>query len=215
LGRRRRPTPLFQPLWSGGAARHGARFTPHGMGAAAIESLYCAEDALTPLLEVAGALRPPGSQWPLRFDPQLLMTLDGVLTDILDLTDVSIQQQLGRPLRSSRDPGWSRRGGIWQGRPLSHRRSNSGRRRSRRRAWPGSAIPPRKPAGRGGRGLSRALSGRPRPAEGRQPADGVFAAIVAVRGIAGLSSTDVRRLVPSGGREDARSILQSIECVTK
>jgi RES domain-containing protein len=85
----------FQPLWSGGAARQGARFTPHATGAAAINSLYCAEDPLTPLIEIADVLRPPGGRLPLRFDPQLLMTLDGELTAILDLTDVTIQQQLG------------------------------------------------------------------------------------------------------------------------
>jgi hypothetical protein len=54
-----------------------------------------AEDELTPLMEVAGVLRPPGSSVPLLFDPQVMMTVDGVLSDVLDLTDVATQQALG------------------------------------------------------------------------------------------------------------------------
>jgi hypothetical protein len=60
-----------------------------------IDSLYLAEDELTPLLEIAGVLRPPGSTVPLLFDPQVMMTVDGVLTDIIDLTDIATQQTLG------------------------------------------------------------------------------------------------------------------------
>jgi hypothetical protein len=95
------PGAAVQPLWSGGAARHGARFTPRasgttpGRGGAAIDCLYLAEDELTPLLEVVGMLRPPGSPIPALFEPQVMMTVDGVLTDILDLTDVRIHQLLG------------------------------------------------------------------------------------------------------------------------
>jgi hypothetical protein len=87
---------VVQPLWPGGAARRGARFTPQapaagsaGAGAPGIDALYLAEDELTPLLEVVGVLRPPGSAVPLVFEPQVMMTVDGVLTDILDLTEIS------------------------------------------------------------------------------------------------------------------------------
>src|SRR5947209_2323220 len=41
------------------------------------------------------ALRPPGSSRPLLFEPQVLMTVDGVLTDVLDLTNPSTQTALG------------------------------------------------------------------------------------------------------------------------
>jgi hypothetical protein len=61
----------------------------------AIECLYCAQDELTPLLEIAGVLRPAGSPVPLLFVPHVLMTVDGVLTDVLDLTDVTVQTLLG------------------------------------------------------------------------------------------------------------------------
>lgn len=96
------PGAAVQPLWSGGAARGGARFTPKataggaGGGAAAIQSLlYLAEDERTPLMEIAGVLRPPGSPVPLLFPPQVMMTVDGVLTDVLDVTDVAVQRLLG------------------------------------------------------------------------------------------------------------------------
>ena len=91
-----------QPLWPGGAARKGARFTPRmvtagaqGPGAPGIDCVYLAEDELTPLLEIAGVLRAAGSRTPLLFEPQVMMTVDGVLSDVLDLTDVSTQHALG------------------------------------------------------------------------------------------------------------------------
>jgi hypothetical protein len=92
-----------QPLWPGGAARHGARFTPRALPAglaagvsatAGIDCLYLAEDELTPLIEVAGVLRPrPGTG--LWFEPQVMMTVDGLVADVLDLTDGATQQALG------------------------------------------------------------------------------------------------------------------------
>jgi hypothetical protein len=85
-----------QPLWPGGAALKGARFTPHAPpGTVGIDCLYLAEDELTPLMEVAGVLRPPGSPVPLLFEPHVLMTVDGVLGDVLDLTDLSLRAALG------------------------------------------------------------------------------------------------------------------------
>lgn len=86
-----------QPLWSGGAARQGARFTPRATSgglAPPIDCLYLAEDELTPLLEVTSVLRPAGGTIGLVFEPQVMMTVDGVLTDVLDLTDTAIQAAL-------------------------------------------------------------------------------------------------------------------------
>jgi hypothetical protein len=60
-----------------------------------IDCLYLAEDELTPLLETSGVLRPAGSAVRLLFEPQVMMTVDGVLSDVLDLTDVSTQHSLG------------------------------------------------------------------------------------------------------------------------
>ena len=89
-----------QPLWPGGAARRGARFTPRAVrsssgATAGIDTLHLAEDELTPLAEIAGVLRPARSTVKLLFEPQVLMTVDGALTDILDLTDPAIQQAIG------------------------------------------------------------------------------------------------------------------------
>jgi hypothetical protein len=85
-----------QPLWPGGAARKGARFTPQTLsGTPGIDCLYLAEDELTPLQEIAAVLRPPRSPVPLLFEPQVLLTVDGVLADILDLTDTETQDALG------------------------------------------------------------------------------------------------------------------------
>jgi hypothetical protein len=90
-----------QPLWPGAAARKGARFTPRvvaagapGPGGHGIDCLYLAEDELTTLLEIAGVLRPAHSPVPLRFEPQVMMTVDGMLSDVLDLTAVPTQQAL-------------------------------------------------------------------------------------------------------------------------
>ena len=83
-------------MWPGGAARKGARFTPAAVaGAAGIDCLYLAEDELTPLHEIASVLRPRGSPVPLLFEPQVLMTVDGVLSDVIDLTDAATQAALG------------------------------------------------------------------------------------------------------------------------
>jgi RES domain-containing protein len=89
-----------QPLWSGGAARFGARFTPKAASGtsgavAAINAVYCAEDELTPLMEIAGVLRPAGSMVALVFVPQVLLTLTGAISDILDLTDTALHPVLG------------------------------------------------------------------------------------------------------------------------
>ena len=61
----------------------------------AIDSLYLAEDELTPLIEVTSVLRPLGSGVALVFEPQVMLTVDGVLTGILDLTIVANQIALG------------------------------------------------------------------------------------------------------------------------
>jgi hypothetical protein len=46
-------------------------------------------------MEITGVLRPPGSPVRLVFEPQVMMTVDGVLTDVLDLVDSGVQTALG------------------------------------------------------------------------------------------------------------------------
>lgn len=89
-----------QPLWPKGAKRKGARFTPAAVtGTTSFGCIYLALDENTPLLEVTGILKPPGSSIPLLFVPQVLMTVDGVLADIVDLTDAKTQSALGTSLQ--------------------------------------------------------------------------------------------------------------------
>jgi RES domain len=73
----------------------GARFTPKCPPALGINCLYLAADELTPVAEVAGVYRPTGSTVDLKFEPQALMTVEGVLTSILDLTQPATQSKLG------------------------------------------------------------------------------------------------------------------------
>jgi RES domain len=62
---------------------------------APIDCLYLAEDELTPLMEIAGVLRPSGSPVSLVFPPQVMMTVDGAIGDVLDLTDSAMHSVLG------------------------------------------------------------------------------------------------------------------------
>jgi RES domain len=84
-----------QPLWPGGAQLKGARFTPKCSSGPGINCLYLATDELTPIVEVAGIYRPSGSAVDLKFEPQVLMTVEGVLTSVVDLTEPIAQSKLG------------------------------------------------------------------------------------------------------------------------
>lgn len=83
-----------QPLWPGGAASNGARFTPQSAGAG-IKGLYLATDVMTAVEEVAQVLRPPGSPVALVFEPYALLTVQGVLTNLVDISSATIQAKLG------------------------------------------------------------------------------------------------------------------------
>jgi hypothetical protein len=54
---------------------------------------------MTPVLEVTGVLRPPGSSIPLSFKPLVLMTVDGVLGETIDLTDPKVHSALRTSLQ--------------------------------------------------------------------------------------------------------------------
>jgi RES domain-containing protein len=80
-----------QPLWPGGAALHGARFTPKG----GFGCLYLAADPVTALHEVVSVFTPPGGPAiTIKTSPWVVITVEGVLTNIIDLAELSIQQQL-------------------------------------------------------------------------------------------------------------------------
>lgn len=82
-----------QPLWPGGAALNGARYTPLGGGGA----LYLAPDAATALAEVEAVLfGAAGGPEPGRVhDPLLVFACDVHLPAVVDLCDASVQRALG------------------------------------------------------------------------------------------------------------------------
>jgi RES domain-containing protein len=86
-GRRGKP----QPLWAGASKINGARFTPKG----SFDSLYLAFDPVTALLEVQALVLLPGATVPLRTAPWTLVSVDGSVGHVLDLTDAKILDALG------------------------------------------------------------------------------------------------------------------------
>jgi hypothetical protein len=85
----------IQPLWPGGCHQKGVRFTPKAPPDAAINGLYLATDEMTTIAEVTGVLRPSGSPVAIVFKPLVLMSVLGVLTNLLDTTDSAVQAALG------------------------------------------------------------------------------------------------------------------------
>lgn len=82
-----------QPLWPGGAARAGARFTPIG----GPNSLYLAPSSVTALAEVDAVLFDPSAglvPGP-DHDPLLVVETRVRLPSVLDLCDKKIQSALG------------------------------------------------------------------------------------------------------------------------
>lgn len=80
-----------QPLWPGGSALSGARFTTLG----GFGSIYLASDPVTGLKEVAALLT--GIE-PFRTPPWVVFTVDGYLERVLDLTDPTVQRRIGTSL---------------------------------------------------------------------------------------------------------------------
>lgn len=84
-----------QPLWSGGPVLRGARFSPKG----AFGSIYLASDPVTALREVEAIFEAPEApSFTLRTPPWTVFAVEGVLIDVLDLTDPLVQSQLGTSL---------------------------------------------------------------------------------------------------------------------
>lgn len=80
-----------QPLWPGGAPANGARFTPKGT----FETIYLASDPMTALAEVSGVFTQPNlPPTTPRLPPWAVFAVEGVVTEVLDLTDSGIQAAL-------------------------------------------------------------------------------------------------------------------------
>ena len=80
-----------QPLWGGAARAVGARFTPQG----GFDSIYLADNPDTAFLEVSALVQLPGGPVPVRSAPWVIVSVEGVLNHLLDLTDPAILAALG------------------------------------------------------------------------------------------------------------------------
>ena len=80
-----------QPLWGGAAKLAGARFTAKG----GFDSLYLASDPVTALTEVSALVALPGGPVPVRAAPLVIVSVDGVVSRVLDLTDAATLVLLG------------------------------------------------------------------------------------------------------------------------
>ena len=80
-----------QPLWGGAAKIGGARFTPKG----GFDSLYLASDPVTALTEVSALVALPGGPVPVRAAPLVIVSVDGVISRVLDLCEAGTLAVLG------------------------------------------------------------------------------------------------------------------------
>lgn len=80
-----------QPLWGGAAKTAGARFTPIG----GFDSIYLAHDPITAFIEVSALILLPGGPVPVRSAPWVVVSVDGIINNLLDLTDATTLAALG------------------------------------------------------------------------------------------------------------------------
>lgn len=86
------PVPGPKPLWGLGSVLYGGRFTPKG----AFETVYLAEDPVTAMAEVSGVLYSPQVPMPRTAQPPwVLITVEGILLRVLDVTLSGVQSALG------------------------------------------------------------------------------------------------------------------------
>jgi RES domain-containing protein len=72
-----------QPLWGGASKINGARFTPQG----GFDSVYLASDPITALAEVQAIIFLLGGPTPVQTPPLTVLSVAGVVSQVLDLTD--------------------------------------------------------------------------------------------------------------------------------
>ena len=80
-----------QPLWGGASQIRGARFTPMG----GFDSIYLAWDSMTALAEVQAIAFLSSGRLQARTPPCVLLSVDGVVSGVLDLTDAATWATLG------------------------------------------------------------------------------------------------------------------------
>lgn len=80
-----------QPLWGRAAKIAGARFTPTG----SFDSVCLAHDPITAFMEVSALILLPGGPVSVRSAPWVVISVDGILNHLLDLTDPTTPARLG------------------------------------------------------------------------------------------------------------------------
>lgn len=80
-----------RPLWGGAAKLVGARFTPQG----GFDSIYLADNPITAFIEVSALVQLPGGPVPVRTAPWVVVSVDGMLNNLLDLTEPATLAVLG------------------------------------------------------------------------------------------------------------------------
>src|SRR5687768_14187349 len=80
-----------QPLWGGAAKLVGARFTPKN----SFDSIYLAQDPITAFIEVSALILLPNGPVPVRTAPWVIVTVEGIVNNVLDLTDAISLTVLG------------------------------------------------------------------------------------------------------------------------
>ena len=82
---------LPQALWGGASKQVGARFTPKG----SFDSIYLASDPVTAFVEISALIVLPSGPQPLLAAPSVIISIDGVISAVLDLTDCATLSLLG------------------------------------------------------------------------------------------------------------------------
>jgi RES domain-containing protein len=80
-----------QPLWGGASKIDGARFTPQS----GFDSIYLAADPMTALAEVQAIVFVPKGPIPVQTTPWTVLSVDGVVSRVVDLTDSATLAILG------------------------------------------------------------------------------------------------------------------------
>lgn len=88
-----------QPLWGGGARLFGGRFTPKG----SFDTLYLASDLVTLGLEIGAVFGTAGAVSPTK-DPFTVVTVNGQLTAVLDLTSEPVRTVIGTTIQELTGP---------------------------------------------------------------------------------------------------------------
>jgi RES domain-containing protein len=85
------PPGSARPLWGGAAELYGGRFTPKG----GFDSIYLAWDPVTALSEVQAVVLLPGGPTTLVSAPWGIVSVDGVVSNVLDLSNLATIAALG------------------------------------------------------------------------------------------------------------------------